>query len=147
MSVGDPLSLKLSPQVEKCPASVLWQIAFAPVLEAVEVGHCDGPGEVNQRGEDVLRIPISRHHEGRRPEVAALDPERTAAGGERQLLNRADVHVEDPQLLLLFRRDKDQVGGCDVKASHLKEKLSLQFVQYRKQNLSHFNKVSVGGIQ
>ena len=119
LPVGDPLSLKLSPQVKKCPPSVLGQVTFAPVLEAVEVSHCHRPGEVNQGGEDVLRIPIPRHHESRRPEVAALDPERTAAGGECELLNRADVHVEDPQLLLLLRRDENQVGGCDVEAPHL----------------------------
>ena len=119
------MPLKLGPQVEKCPASVLGQVAFAPVLEAVEVGHRHGPGEVDQGGEDVLSVPVPRHHERGRPEVATLDPEGTATCGQWELLNCADVHVQDPQLLLLLRRDKDQVGGCDVKAPHLQKKPSL----------------------
>ena len=117
------MPLKLSPQVEKCPASVLGQVAFAPVLEAVEVGHRHGPGQVDQGGEDVLRVPVPRHHKRRRPEVAALNPEWTATCGQWELLNCADVHVQDPQLLILFRRDKNQVRVCDGKASHLQEKV------------------------
>ena len=99
---------------------MLRQVVFASVLEAVEIGHCYGPGKVDERGEDVLCVPIPRHHEGCCPEVAALDPKRTATCSEGKLLNGADVHVQDPELLFLLGRHKDQVGSCDIKASHLK---------------------------
>ena len=51
LPVRNPLPLKLGPQVEKGPASVLGQVAFAPVLEAVEVGDCNGPGQVDKLDE------------------------------------------------------------------------------------------------
>ena len=117
------MPLKLCLQAERRPANVLRQVAYARVLEAVEIGHFHGPGQVDQGGEDVQRVLIPRHHEGRHPEVAALDPEGTATCGQWELLNCADVHVQDPQLLILFRRDKNQVRVCDGKASHLQEKV------------------------
>ena len=51
-------------------------------------------------------------------EVAALDPQRRAARGEGEFLHDVEVHVEDPQLLLLLRGDEDEVGGGDVQSAH-----------------------------
>ena len=51
-------------------------------------------------------------------EVAALDPQRRAARGEGEFLHDVEVHVEDPQLLLLLRGHEDEVGGGDVEGSH-----------------------------
>ena len=51
-------------------------------------------------------------------EVAALDPQRRAARGEGEFLHDVEVHVEDPQLLLLLRRHEDEVRGGDVERSH-----------------------------
>ena len=51
-------------------------------------------------------------------EVAALDPQRRAARGEGEFLHDVEVHVEDPELLLLLRGDEDEVGGGDVESSH-----------------------------
>ena len=58
------------------------------------------------------------YQEGRGPEVAALDPQGGAAGSQWQLLHDVEVHVEDPQLLLLLRRHEDEVRGGDVERSH-----------------------------
>ena len=58
------------------------------------------------------------YEESRRSEVAALDSQRRPAGGERQLLHDVEVHVEDPQLLLLLRGHEDEVGGGDVEGPH-----------------------------
>ena len=66
--------MKLGPQIEKCPASMLGKITFASVLEAVEIRHGYRPGQVDQGGEDVLSISVPGHHEGGGPEIAALDP-------------------------------------------------------------------------
>ena len=51
-------------------------------------------------------------------EVAALDPQWGAACGEGEFLHDVEVHVEDPQLLLLLRGHEDEVGGGDVEGPH-----------------------------
>ena len=51
-------------------------------------------------------------------EVAALDSQRRTAGGKRQLLHDVEVHVEDPQLLLLLGGHEDEVGGGYVEGPH-----------------------------
>ena len=98
---------------------MLGKITFASVLEAVEIRHGHRPGQVDQGREDVLSISVPGHHEGGCPEVAALDPQRAATSSEWQLLHGADVHVQDPELLFLLRRDKDQVCCCNVEAADL----------------------------
>ena len=98
---------------------MLGKITFASVLEAVEIRHGHRPGQVDQGGEDVLSISVPGHHEGGGPEIAALDPQRAATSSEWQLLHGADVHVQDPELLFLLRRDKDQVCCCNVEAADL----------------------------
>ena len=99
---------------------MLGKVAFASVLEAVEIRHGHRPGQVDQGREDVLSVSVSGHHESGCPEVAALDPQRAATSSEWQLLHGADVHVQDPELLFLLRRDKDQVCCCDVETANLK---------------------------
>ena len=99
---------------------MLGKITFASVLEAVEIRHSHRPGQVDQGREDVLSVSVSGHHESGCPEVAALDPQRAATSSEWQLLHGADVHVQDPELLFLLRRDKDQVCCCNVETANLK---------------------------
>ena len=53
---------------------MLGKVAFASVLEAVEIRHGHRPGQVDQGRKDVLSISVPGHHEGGGPEVAALDP-------------------------------------------------------------------------
>jgi hypothetical protein len=54
LPVGDTLPLELSPEVKEGPAGVLRQAGLGAVLEAVEVIHLQGPGQVDQAGVDVL---------------------------------------------------------------------------------------------
>ena len=65
-----------------------------------------------------LSVFISVYQECCCSEVAALDPERRATRGEGEFLHDVEVHVEDPQLLLLLRRHEDEVRGGDVERSH-----------------------------
>ena len=61
-----------------------------------------------------LSILISVHKEGCCPKIAALDSYRGPTGGQWELLHQVEVHVKDPQLLLLLRGYKDEVSGGDV---------------------------------
>ena len=74
---------------------------------------------MNQAGVDILGVLVAVDEEGGAEEVAALDPQRRAAGGERKLLHRVEVHMQQPQLLRLLRGDEDEMGGGQVQRANL----------------------------
>lgn len=55
------------------------------------------PKEVKERAVDVVAVPLSLHHKVDQPEVAALDDQRAAGGGQGQLLHCGYVVVQDLQ--------------------------------------------------
>ena len=81
---------------------MLGEVVLGPVLEAVQVLDLDGAGEVDEAGVDVLGVLVPVHEEGADSEVRARDADGGAASGQRQLVHGVQVHVQDPELLLLL---------------------------------------------
>ena len=75
-------------------------------MEAVQVLHPDRSGEVDEAGVDVLGVLVPVDQEGAHAEVGALDPDRRPARGQRQLVYGVEVHVQDPELLLLLANSR-----------------------------------------
>lgn len=112
---GDAHAVVLAGGVVHVPAHALDDVVVARrVVEAVEVLQVHWLRQLEQRGVDVVTVSLPRYDEGDGEERLAAHLERRPLGGQRQLLQARDVHVQDPCLLLGIRIHEDEVRGRQV---------------------------------